>query len=58
MHARTGLHTHEFSLRSRQAHVYADPYPKNLKMQKQDRILKQQTNNLRTQKKKGTKGLN
>ena len=27
-------------------HAYADPYPKNLKTQKQNRTLKQQTNNL------------
>ena len=39
-------------------HAYADPSPKNLKTQNQSRTLKQQTNNLRTQKKKGTNGIN
>ena len=37
-------------------HAYVDPYPENLKTHKQSRTLKQQTNNLRTQKRKELKG--
>ena len=32
-------------------HAYADPYPENLKTQKQSKTLKQQTNNLHTKRK-------
>ena len=41
----------------RPVHAYANPYSENLKTHKQSRTLKQQTNNPRTHKMKGTKGL-
>ena len=37
----------------RLVHAYANPYSENLKTHKQSSTLKQQTNNLRTKKKRG-----
>ena len=42
MHAKTGMQMHSQACMRKLDHVYADPRPENLKMQKQSKTLKQQ----------------